>query len=98
MESEYTEDTVRIDDVERHPLILREPLIWRKRGACRDYDSSLFFSGRGRSKTIEQAKVICSTCIVRISCLNFAIDNEEKGVWGGTTEKERKEMIRREVA
>lgn len=35
------------------------------------------------------AKAICATCEVREPCLQWAMDNEEHGVWGGTTATER---------
>jgi WhiB family redox-sensing transcriptional regulator len=52
------------------------------------------------------AKAICETCPVRLACLAFALERNEKfGVWGGLTEKERarlspaaRENIRRQAA
>lgn len=38
------------------------------------------------------AKAICATCEAREPCLQWAIDNEEHGVWGGTTATERAAM------
>lgn len=35
---------------------------------------------------------VCGACPVRYSCLNYAIANNEKGYWAGTTEKDRREM------
>lgn len=42
-----------------------------------------------------EAKKICSTCPVRINCLKNAIKNEELGIWGGTTEAERNQMVKK---
>lgn len=35
----------------------------------------------------------CRACTVRVECLNYALDNGEKfGVWGGTSERERRKL------
>lgn len=48
---------------------------------------------RGDAKTMNgspaQAKQLCEGCPVRAECLQWALDHEEFGVWGGTTEEER---------
>ena len=68
-------------------------VIWRSLGACRGLDPELFFP-----ETEEQAdvaKMICKGCDVRILCLEHALASREKvGVWGGTTERERRRLIR----
>lgn len=38
------------------------------------------------------AKAICATCEVREPCLQWAIEHEEHGIWGGTTATERAAM------
>jgi WhiB family redox-sensing transcriptional regulator len=44
---------------------------------------------------IATAKEICSGCPVRTECLDFAItSNQEFGVWGGTSEDERRVLRR----
>jgi WhiB family redox-sensing transcriptional regulator len=41
------------------------------------------------------AIAVCGTCDVRIACLEHALASREKeGVWGGTTERERRRIIR----
>lgn len=67
-----------------------------ERGACANSDPDLFFpEGGDYVASIRQAKAICSTCPVASLCLDFAVANDEWGVWGGTTMKERK-LLRRE--
>lgn len=66
---------------------------WRHQAACRDVDPDLFFplGTVGASlPQIEQAKQICRTCPVRRSCLRWALDHGDAGVWGGTTDEERR--------
>jgi WhiB family transcriptional regulator, redox-sensing transcriptional regulator len=72
---------------------------WRYSAACRDSDPELFFPvseiGPG-ARQAEQAKAICAGCPVRERCLAFAVDSGlDHGVFGGTTERERRELVRR---
>ena len=42
----------------------------------------------------QRAKAICRTCPVNTECLDFAIGGRElHGIWGGTTEVERRGLI-----
>ncbi|MDQ1436794.1 MAG: WhiB family transcriptional regulator, redox-sensing transcriptional regulator [Acidimicrobiaceae bacterium] len=71
---------------------------WRAESACRYEDVNLFFpagvTGPAEHQ-IKQAKAICARCPVRDTCLAFAIEtNQEYGVWGGTTEDERRVLRR----
>jgi WhiB family redox-sensing transcriptional regulator len=77
------------------PDLLNRPG-WMKRGACRGVDRSEFFPSLGGTTT--KARAICAVCPVRQECLEYALaDTELAGVWGGTSERERKTM-RRSVA
>ena len=41
------------------------------------------------------AKFICGTCPIRSACLRWALDTgQEAGVWGGTSEEDRRAMRR----
>jgi WhiB family transcriptional regulator, redox-sensing transcriptional regulator len=66
---------------------------WRDYAACRDVDPDLFFplgtSGASLPQ-IEEAKQICRTCPVCGPCLRWALQSGDAGVWGGTTEDERR--------
>ncbi|MEA3511815.1 MAG: WhiB family transcriptional regulator [Actinomycetota bacterium] len=66
---------------------------WAVFSACREADPAMFFA---RSRDEERAAlVVCSACTVKGECLDFAIDSRERfGVWGGTTERERKKLLR----
>jgi WhiB family redox-sensing transcriptional regulator len=66
---------------------------WRGHAACRDADPELFFPLSTSDTSllqIEAAKQICRTCPVREPCLRWALDSGDAGVWGGTTEDERR--------
>lgn len=75
---------------------------WRDHAACREEDPDLFFpigtSGPALLQTL-QAKAVCGRCPVRERCLRWALDTEQAvGVWGGTSEGERQELLRRTAA
>ncbi|GAA1277682.1 hypothetical protein GCM10009609_46080 [Pseudonocardia aurantiaca] len=72
---------------------------WRLRAACQDEDPELFFPvtemGPGATQA-EQAKAVCARCPVRAKCLEYALDNGlDHGIFGGTTELERRTLRRR---
>ncbi len=66
---------------------------WVSRAACLDAPVDAMFV-RGAAQ--QQAKKICRSCPVRRECLVEALQNDiEWGVWGGTTERERRILHRR---
>jgi WhiB family transcriptional regulator, redox-sensing transcriptional regulator len=69
---------------------------WRNRSACRDSDPDVFFPIGSTGPALEQietAQRICTACTVRAECLEFALaTNQEAGIWGGTTEEERRKL------
>lgn len=72
---------------------------WRDDAACRDTDPSLFFPVGTTGPAIEQidaAKAVCRECLVQAECLDFALTtHQDSGVWGGTSEEERRQMRRK---
>jgi WhiB family redox-sensing transcriptional regulator len=74
---------------------------WRARAACAGYPNILFFpSSDGPDEpTLERAKAICSVCAVADECLEYALEtNQRAGIWGGTSEQERKSLRRKWLA
>lgn len=68
-------------------------VIWRDLGACRGLDPEVFFPETDDEADV--AKNICDGCDVRVACLEHALASREKvGVWGGTTERERRRIVR----
>jgi WhiB family transcriptional regulator, redox-sensing transcriptional regulator len=69
---------------------------WRNRSACRDSDPEVFFpigSTGSALDQIETAKRICTACEAHDECLEFSLaTNQEAGIWGGTTEEERRKL------
>ena len=75
---------------------------WRSSAACRDTEPDLFFPvGTTGDATyqIESAKRVCVGCDSQKACLEFALaTNQEIGVWGGTTEEERRRLRKQWLA
>lgn len=66
---------------------------WMERAACTG-KGELFHNEKSRIVS-RQAKEICASCAVREDCLNYALENEQIGIWGGLTGNERRRMRRR---
>jgi WhiB family redox-sensing transcriptional regulator len=66
---------------------------WQERSACYGLDAEIFFP-----TTEEEAGLAlsyCSMCSVKELCLAWALQNGERyGVWGGTTEQQRRRLNR----
>ncbi|RJK96514.1 WhiB family transcriptional regulator [Vallicoccus soli] len=71
---------------------------WQDSAACQGADLDLFFghegeSRRERAEREQRAAALCGGCPVRDACLRHALVVPERyGVWGGTTEEERREL------
>ena len=75
---------------------------WRDRASCRSVDPDLFFpvgtTGMALVQ-IENAKAVCRSCDAMDACLEFALQtNQESGVWGGTSEEERRKLRKQWLA
>ena len=67
------------------------PPAWMRDAACVDVGGDLWFPEQGESATA--AKKVCGACPVRLACLAYAVQNSERwGVWGGTSERERRRL------
>lgn len=68
---------------------------WVAFAACRGAEPDLFF-GDGNGEATAIARRICAGCPVREECLDWALEARASfGVWGGTTEQERRRLARR---
>jgi WhiB family redox-sensing transcriptional regulator len=66
---------------------------WLAEARCRDMDPAIFFPNDGIG--VQVARRICFECPVRTSCLEQALaDRMDHGVWGGTSERERRRLLR----
>jgi WhiB family redox-sensing transcriptional regulator len=75
---------------------------WRDVAACRDTNPDLFFpvgTTGPAIEQIEQAKAVCRECPAQVPCLEFALmTNQDSGVWGGTSEEERRKLRKQYLA
>ena len=66
---------------------------WAPAALCREADPDDQF---GPGPQQRRTKRLCVGCPVRTECLAEALDNQiQWGVWGGTTERERRVLLRR---
>lgn len=71
---------------------------WLRSAACIGEDPELFFpvgtSGPALRETAD-AKRVCGRCPVTADCLEYALaGGQMSGVWGGTDEAERADLLR----
>lgn len=67
---------------------------WMAHGNCALESPALFFPSDGVG--VETARRICQDCPVKQRCLEFALANRvDHGVWGGTSERERRRILKR---
>ena len=64
---------------------------WTTRAKCKGMEDALFPEASDQKR----ARQFCQGCPVRFECLAEALDNRiEWGVWGGMTERERRQLLR----
>jgi WhiB family redox-sensing transcriptional regulator len=70
-------------------------LPWRSKAACKGLAPEIFYPASEEEIDAAPAKAVCQECVVRESCLEYALAVREKdGIWGGATERERRRIIR----
>ena len=66
---------------------------WMDDALCRQVGFDLFFPDKGDNAAA--ALAVCRGCPVTTDCLNYALSSGMvHGVWGGTTEAQRRRMRR----
>ncbi len=77
-------------------------LAWQQEAACKGPLHAVFFPPSyleprdDKARREARAKAICKLCPVTDECLDYAVRiREAHGVWGGTTEVERRIMLAR---
>lgn len=70
---------------------------WMLRGLCAQTDPDAFFPNTGENAG--PSKSVCAACPVRVECLEYALEHNERfGVWGGLSERERRQERARRAA
>jgi WhiB family transcriptional regulator, redox-sensing transcriptional regulator len=76
---------------------LDESLGWQERALCAETEPEVFFPESGGSTL--KAKLVCQKCPVKVECLDYAINHDERfGIWGGLSERERRRLKTSQVA
>lgn len=66
---------------------------WAERASCRGLpDDSFFPPDNGRVPAITQR--ICDQCPVNLECLSWGLRHDEMGIWGGMTQKQRRQILK----
>jgi WhiB family redox-sensing transcriptional regulator len=66
---------------------------WMAEGNCAEKPPSLFFPSDGVG--VDVARKVCVDCPVKSPCLEYALEHRiDHGVWGGTSERERRRILR----
>jgi WhiB family redox-sensing transcriptional regulator len=63
---------------------------WHSQAACRGMQHINFYPVRGENAA--PALAICATCTVQDECLAQGVRNNERGVWGGSTARQRRQI------
>ena len=74
------------------PTMSSHEISWRRRARCKNVDVDMFFPENGENVTF--IRDFCRGCEVAPECLQYALDDHlADGVWGGTTPRERRDII-----
>jgi WhiB family redox-sensing transcriptional regulator len=66
---------------------------WQDKALCAEVDPEIFYPEKGGST--REAKMVCRSCEVRASCLEYALEHDERfGIFGGMSERERRRLKR----
>jgi WhiB family redox-sensing transcriptional regulator len=66
---------------------------WMAKGKCAELPPETFFPSDGVG--VQVARAICVDCTQQIPCLEYALANRiDHGVWGGTSERERRRILK----
>lgn len=60
--------------------------------ACAEADPEMFFPDRGQAPVPPEARALCARCPWLRSCLRHALSYDLHGVWGGTSQAERRRI------
>lgn len=71
---------------------------WMEAGDCRQVDPEVFYPAQGED--YRNARIVCGPCPVITECLQWALAHMADeygagsfGMWGGTTEPERRRLL-----
>jgi WhiB family redox-sensing transcriptional regulator len=66
---------------------------WQEEALCQQVGGDLFYSEVGEDT--EKAKAVCRGCLVRLECLEYALEiGDKEGIFGGFSERPRRRIAR----
>lgn len=65
---------------------------WVQEAICTTTDPEIFHPEKGNQN--HEARRICAQCPVRMPCLEWAMLHNERGIWGGFSERDRERLKR----
>lgn len=68
---------------------------------CAEIGTEFFYPNKNETSVVRMAVSICNLCTHKTECLEWALANEEHGIWGGTNGNQRtriKRLRRKKVA
>ena len=71
---------------------------WKDQARCVETDPESFFPSKGDRRGVNAAKRVCKNCPVMDECLQYALTFAAwnlPGIWGGTSERQRREISRK---
>jgi WhiB family redox-sensing transcriptional regulator len=84
-------------DVGRARMTVATTPVWFRDANCRGEDPGIFFPSSG--EPAQHAYRICAQCRHEERCLEYALEHHvefgQYGIWGGTSENERRRIRRR---
>ena len=84
-------ETVRLLIAEHLDIVIAEKVPPSVGPRCAGTDPEAFWPAA--TGTTYWAKAVCRACAVQVDCLTEAMgDPDREGIWGGTTEKERRRI------
>lgn len=70
---------------------------WRDKSLCAEIGADFWFPEQGESS--RYAKETCARCPVQMECLAWALENNEQyGIYGGLSERQRRALRKKENA
>ena len=65
---------------------------------CSETDPDMFFTEQDDEdyqRNTTMAKTVCGRCVYKVECLEWAMESREMGVWGGTSDLDRRQLRRK---
>jgi len=70
---------------------------WQDEALCQQVGGDMFYSEVGEDT--ERAKAVCRGCLVRLPCLEYALEIDDRdGIFGGFSERPRRRIARQRQA